>query len=49
MSPTQHLRNLLDLASIGAASIDDLHNELLTVEQRLGLPLTHPAESEVAA
>lgn len=49
MSPTQHLRNLLDLASIGATSIDDLHNELLGLEHRLGLPLTHPAESEVSA
>lgn len=46
---TQKLRDLIELATIGAVSIEELHNELLGLEQLLSLPLTHPAGSEVPA
>lgn len=43
-SPTQKLRDLIEDRSLGFVSCEDLHNELLDLERKLGLPLTHPDE-----
>lgn len=43
-SPTQRLRELIEDASAGMASTDDLHNALLDLERALGLPLTTVSE-----
>jgi hypothetical protein len=44
MTVTQRLRELIEDASAGYASTDDLHNELLNIERKLNLPLTTVSE-----
>lgn len=43
-APTQHLRNLIELRTIGQATAEDLHTALLELEANMGLTLTEPDE-----
>lgn len=45
-APTQTLRNMIEGNACGLVLADELHNELMNLETRMGWTLTHPTEQD---